>query len=308
MKPAFYFKPETVSRGKGKTVLTSVVYITGEPIRCSVTGIVYRRKTAQQVLVHGLRMPRALERLDLTRERLWNAVKHHEVRSNSVEARELIVGLPDGLSRELQESAAREIADYLVQRYDVPVEWALHAPDPRGDDRNFHLHLVFGTRRVEPDGSFGPKTRELDDLYGNDWSSIRQHVAAVFDWFMHEAGLAYDDPTRVAIDDSWQPTIHEGPAVTAMERRDIRTRRRAKNEEVKASNAEGAARSIECAYLRRELERLEALASGIYQEYLLEVMPPANWPQLTDQAIAAGLSRNATPDVEVPRDRPRLED
>ena len=308
MKSTFYFKPETVSRGKAQTVLHAIAYITSQPIRCFATGDVYRRRSAQEVLARGLHVPQSIDRPDLTSESLWNAVKQREVRSNSVEARQLVVGLPIGISREQQESIAGEIAAYLVQRYGVPVEWALHAPHPDGDPRNFHLHLVLGTRRVKPDGTFGPKTRELDDLYGNDWSAIRKHVATVFDRFPHEADLPDDEPTRGANDEEWQPSIHEGPAVTDMERRGIRTRRRAKNEEIKASNAAGAARSAECASLRHRIRRLEALEAGLLRQYLAEVMPPVRWPQLTDRVLAVGLPNHTSFDEEIVKDRPRPEE
>jgi hypothetical protein len=56
------------------------------------------------------------------------------------------------------------MALYLVERYRVVVDVAIHAPceGDGHDPRNHHAHLLFTTRELTPEG-FGAKTRILDD-------------------------------------------------------------------------------------------------------------------------------------------------
>jgi hypothetical protein len=49
-----------------------------------------------------------------------------------------------------------------VERYNVAVSVAIHAPGGKGDDGNYHAHILFTTREMTPDG-LGKKTRVLDD-------------------------------------------------------------------------------------------------------------------------------------------------
>jgi flagellar biosynthesis/type III secretory pathway protein FliH len=53
-------------------------------------------------------------------------------------------------------------AGWLTETYGVGVDWALHAPHRRGDERNHHAHLMMTTRVLGPEG-LGGKTRSLDD-------------------------------------------------------------------------------------------------------------------------------------------------
>ncbi len=71
--------------------------------------------------------------------------------------------MPHELTDEQRTDAVREFAAALVKRYGVAIDFAIHAPDRHGDERNYHAHLLMTTRRLGPDG-FGQKTRELDDF------------------------------------------------------------------------------------------------------------------------------------------------
>lgn len=95
---------------------------------------------------------------------LWNAVEEAEKRKNSCVARELILALPHELSDKERGRLTRDIALYLMERYRVAVDSAIHAPTEEDghDDRNHHAHILFSTRELTSSG-FGKKTRILDD-------------------------------------------------------------------------------------------------------------------------------------------------
>lgn len=103
---------------------------------------------------------------EITRNRvtLWNAVEAAETRKNSRVAREIILALPHELSAPAREALTRDMALWLVERYNVAVDTSLHSPvaGDGHDPRNHHAHLLFTTREITKDG-LGKKTRILDD-------------------------------------------------------------------------------------------------------------------------------------------------
>jgi len=96
------------------------------------------------------------------RAALWNAVEASETRKNSCVARELILALPHELCDAARADLTKDMASWLVERYRVAVDSAIHVPTGDDDARNHHAHLLFTTREVTPDG-LGAKTRILDD-------------------------------------------------------------------------------------------------------------------------------------------------
>lgn len=93
---------------------------------------------------------------------LWNAAEAAETRSNARTARELLVSLPAELDPGQRVALTHDLAKMLVARYGVAATAAVHSPDRRGDQRNYHAHILFTTRTVGAAG-FGAKVRILDD-------------------------------------------------------------------------------------------------------------------------------------------------
>lgn len=92
-----------------------------------------------------------------TRERLWNAAEKSEKRCDARTAREWELAFPAELSVEGRKATAVAFARSLADRYGCAVDIALHLPGKKGDQRNYHAHLLTTTRRV--DGSvLGEKT------------------------------------------------------------------------------------------------------------------------------------------------------
>jgi MobA/MobL family len=96
------------------------------------------------------------------RAELWNQAEDAERRKNSVVAREVLIALPHELPQADRIALIRQLAGWLVSRYGVAVDAALHAPRSGHDERNHHAHLLMTTRRMSYAG-LGEKTRELDD-------------------------------------------------------------------------------------------------------------------------------------------------
>lgn len=160
---------------------------------------------------------------ELTRDRalLWNAAEAAETRKNARVAREVILALPHELDLTARKTLARDMAAYLVERYRVAVDVALHSPpsDHNGgkdghDPRNHHAHLLFTTREVTKDG-LGKKTRILDDKeHGpQEIEAIRAVWEALANAALEQAGLPARIDRRTLMDQGIDriPEIHIGP-------------------------------------------------------------------------------------------------
>jgi ATP-dependent exoDNAse (exonuclease V) alpha subunit len=135
----------------------------------------------------------------------------------------------------------REFAAVLVKRYGVAIDFAIHAPDRHGDERNYHAHLLMTTRRIGPDG-FGAKTRELDDFKTGprEIEAIRQTWERIGNRALEQAGFDVRIDCRSYADQGLdrEATVHLGPVASGMERSGEGTDLGDRNRAAKARNAE----------------------------------------------------------------------
>jgi len=68
------------------------------------------------------------------------------------------LALPHELTLEQNIFLMKDFVREQFVRKGFAVDWAVHAPDPRGDDRNFHSHVLVPLRKVDGQ-SFGNKVR-----------------------------------------------------------------------------------------------------------------------------------------------------
>ena len=99
---------------------------------------------------------------DWGRVRLWQEAEEAEKRKNSVVAREVLLALPHEMPLEGHRKAVEAFCNWLVGRYQVAADAALHTPKKGHDARNIHAHILMTTRRLSAQG-LTEKTRELDD-------------------------------------------------------------------------------------------------------------------------------------------------
>jgi MobA/MobL family len=84
-------------------------------------------------------------------EQLASAMEARETRKNSQLAFECRLALPACLDETDREEIAREFSRTISDRYGGVIG-AVHAPDRNGDERNFHVHILFTTHRLEAEG------------------------------------------------------------------------------------------------------------------------------------------------------------
>mgnify|MGYP002525132623 FL=1 len=171
------------------------------------------------------------------RERLWNAAEAAETRRDGVPARELLVALPHELDFEQRRDLVRAFAQERLVAKGMIADIAMHRPGKEGDQRNFHAHILVTTRRVGPKG-FGLKDRswrtpEQVREWRAGWAKIqnehlRRHLGPDAPQVSH-LSLAERGVDRA-------PTVHMGPAATALERKNIASERGEQNRDVRARN------------------------------------------------------------------------
>ncbi|MBD4921523.1 MobA/MobL family protein, partial [Xanthomonas citri pv. citri] len=72
--------------------------------------------------------------------------------------------LPHELPEESNRGLLRSFSQRIADRYGVGVDYAMHAPDKDGDERNLHGHILLTTNKIGENGKLGNKARELDGI------------------------------------------------------------------------------------------------------------------------------------------------
>lgn len=96
------------------------------------------------------------------RAELWQEAEKAEKRRNSVVAREVLLALPHEMRLDGHRKALEAFCLWLVGRYQVAADCAIHTPKRGHDVRNIHAHILITTRRLSAQG-LTEKTREIDD-------------------------------------------------------------------------------------------------------------------------------------------------
>lgn len=215
-----------------------------------------------------------------------HALDSRENRKNSQVAREIILALPASVTAETRAAIANAIGAWCVRRWDAPLMAALHAPDKRGDQRNFHAHFVVATRNRA-----GAKLRQLDEkdkaaieiaaLRAFASAEICRHVPAAERPRWTHLSLAAQGVSRPA-------TQHEGPQATALRRRGgaLRHHSAAHNDAVReALAAEAAAHDAETE--RAAAQEALKIATSTHSQ---EETKPQKQPKMNNAVVIASTA------------------
>ncbi len=202
-----------------------VIRLDGETFRPSKTaglvadGIAWPRGVGGDIVIGG-------------RDALWSAAldaervrkrgpRCGELRRRAVAGRTAIAALPHELTDAQRLALVRDFADALADRHRCAVDFAIHAPDPSGDQRNHHAHLAWTERAVRGDG-MGAKVRAFGGKgRAEELRRIRQAWERCCNRALARAGVAarVDARTLVAQGVARSPGQHVGAAGTAVARR-----------------------------------------------------------------------------------------
>lgn len=226
------------SRGKGESATAAAAYRAGIDILDTRTRIHHQYSRRRGVISYHMLAPADAPSWCSDPSVFFDACERWESRANSIVGRELEVSLPHELSPEQRQALALSLGQFLVDRYQVVVLAALHAPSAEGDQRNYHVHLLMSARRVGADGLGARAASEFDARGGRGHKEVhlvRAMVSQTINAALEAAGvqqtvdhrslrtqaiaahLAGDQARAVAL--SRRPTRHVGRAITAALRR-----------------------------------------------------------------------------------------
>jgi len=206
------------SRSEGHSAVAAAAYRSGSILRDERAGKTHRYQNRSGVADTFILAPPHAPKNLLTRAVLWNAAEASETRKNSRVAREVILALPHELSDKARAELSCDMGLYLIERYRVAVDVAVHSPceGDGHDPRNHHAHLLFTTREVTKDG-LGAKTRILDDKVSGpqEIEIIREVWETLANDALERAGFADAKIDRRTLEDQGVdriPQTHEGKA------------------------------------------------------------------------------------------------
>ena len=254
----YHFSVKAISRADGRSVVACAAYRSGEKLTCEYYGKEqdYTRKTGVEFT--NIYAPENTKSVLLDRNQLWNSVEKVERKKNALLAREFEIAFPSELNAQQRKKMLDELCQNLVKKHGVIVDAAIHAPHKDGgsDERNYHAHIMFTTRAIDPHtGEFSAKkyrdfSRDSGTKTVCHW---RESFADLTNRHLEKAGYDVRVDHRSYRDQGieLEATVHEGPKATQLRRMGVETEIVLRNELIKQRNAE----RIEAPRLLKGLEQ-----------------------------------------------------
>ena len=234
---SFLCQVQTIQRAAGRSAVAAAAYRSGAALVDERLAMEFDFANKDGIEHAEIMKPETAPAAMQERERLWNAAEAAETRRDGVPARELLVALPHELDFEQRRELVRAFAQEHLVAKGMIADIAMHRPGKEGDQRNFHAHILVTTRRIGPKG-FGLKDRswrtpEQVREWRAGWAKIqnehlRRHLGPEAPQVSH-LSLSERGVDRA-------PTVHMGPAATALERKNIASERGEQNRDVGARN------------------------------------------------------------------------
>jgi hypothetical protein len=182
----FRLRVNIISRSKGQSVIASAAYRAGEKLHDPnrIKDHDYTRKSGvehTQIMAPANApawvqiAPGNKAQEHTARQELWQRAEASETRKNAQLAREVVVALPHELDQQQRIELVRDFVERNFVAHGMIADVALHAPEPGGNPRNFHAHILLTMRDLSLDGFQGHKRRdwnrkELLQDWREDWA------------------------------------------------------------------------------------------------------------------------------------------
>lgn len=251
----FYLETKPIKRSEGRSSVAASAYRAGVSLVDNRTGVKhsYEKKGKNGVVSKDCFMYQDGQKIQLDRSELWNTAEKAEKRKDARTGRDFIANLPFELSPKQRESIVREFSKTIAKLYKVAVDWAIHLPDKKGDNRNHHAHILITTRQAKLENGqvvLGDKTnlekenKELKKqglpLTQDQIKSLRKEWEVITNHHLAMAGIEERIDCRSYREQGIQklPTVKLGARASENERNGIATRKGDYNRLVAKANAE----------------------------------------------------------------------
>ena len=285
----YHFSAKAISRSDGRSAVAAAAYRSAQILDDHRYGKVqdYERKSGVELSQIYAPADTAQDLLD--RNKLWNAVEKSENRKDACLAREFEIAFPNELNEQQRKAMLDELCQQIVNKYGVVVDASIHAPhtDNGSDERNYHAHIMFTTRAIDPtSGLFASKKyRDFNkDLGSQTTKQWREDFALLANKHLELGGFESRVDHRSLKDQGsdLEPTIHEGPEVTQLRRRGIDTDISIKNDAISKRNKE-------LKNIRQQLKQLENEIRAFKLETI--ELEKQKLEQVQDEQLANDISR-----------------
>lgn len=247
----YHFHVTQVSRGKGQAVVAAAAYRAGEVLHDNYYGEDYDYSKKGGVILTEIFLPEHVPIEYGDREYLWNDVETYEKNPRAQLAYSFDFALPNELGDDDNyELTKKFVVENFVSKGMI-CDVAIHKPSRQpGDIENPHVHVLVPMRSMDEKGKWKAKQRReyiLDEngkrirdkngkyifnaVKTNDWGDVetldewRKNWAIAVNEMLEKKGISdrvdYRSNAERGLDDL--PTIHEGVAVRAMEKKGVRT-------------------------------------------------------------------------------------
>lgn len=301
----YHLSVSTISRSAGRSATAGAAYRAAEKIVDERTGEIHDYTRKQGVEHTELVLPGGGQ---ADRAAFWNLVEKHHKRGDAVLVREVVIALPDELSRKERQKLAVEFSRELADRYGVAADLAIHAPGREGDNRNHHAHIMLSACLVKPDGTLGKKAVELDPIHcqrakiANLADSAREQWADLANTALIWAGRPERIDHRSHAARGLAPelaSVHMGPKASAIERRGEASERGERNRAIQgAAHAVGQLDQLGQAVKANQVEQVAAertasLQAKVREFFLLGAENEGYGPEAQAKVLATAEDRIA---------------
>lgn len=245
----YHATSKPISRSNGHSVTAKSAYIACNKTIDSRTGEVFNYSRKQGFLGGAIILPDGIN-LEIDSTTLWNSAELAENRKDARVGREWEISLPHELNQKQRNNLAIDTTKQIANRYQVACEYALHAPATKGDQRNYHVHILTTTRKIDEKGLLGAKSEiEMDRKQAaklniptsqEQISQIRKLIADTINNHLTKAQIN-EHVSHLSLKDQGIdriPTVHKGKAITELERKQARTPVTRINDKINLANQE----------------------------------------------------------------------
>lgn len=269
----YHFSVKPISRGDGRSAVAAAAYRSAQKLNDQRYGKVqdYERKSG--VEISQIYAPTEVAPELLNRNELWNKVEKSENRKDACLAREFEIAFPKEFNKQQRKAMLDELCNQIVNKYYVIVDASIHAPhtESGSDERNFHAHIMFTTRAIDPStGLFASKkyrdfNKELGSKTTSKW---REDFAILTNKHLKIGGFESRVDHRSFKEQglNFEPTLHEGPKVTQLRRRGINTELSMTNDDIKKIRIELKEENKRLIHIEQDIKTASNILVGLEEE------------------------------------------
>ncbi|MFS8125475.1 Ti-type conjugative transfer relaxase TraA [Rhizobium sp. BR 250] len=229
----YHCSVKPVGRSAGKSAVAAIAYRTASRILNERDGLLHDFTAKQGVLHTEIILPDGVDApWALDRSGLWNAAEFAERRCDARVAREFEIALPHELADTERLALTRAFAGDLANRFGAAVDFAIHVPQGKSDDRNIHAHVVMTTRVITSTGLARKTLIERENRWLIDhglptsqmqMKAVREALAALVNRHLLRAGLdrRVDHRSHLSRGLAIEPTGHMGVHAAQMKERGV---------------------------------------------------------------------------------------